>query len=133
MREQRKGSDMLDETTKEHLVQALRRAHEERDVELALSLYAEHAEIRVVDHANPPNAPNVFRGKAQIAHYLARLYGQGMTHHVGSALQDVVSGEGRVSFNVASKSKDGIRKRVAAHSYEVRKGEIVYQTNVEAS
>jgi hypothetical protein len=124
---------LVNKAAEGNIVQALRRAHEERDVELALSLYAEYAEVRVFDHANPPDAPEVFRGKAQIAHYLARLYGQGMSHHVGSALQDVVSGEGRISFNVSSESKDGTRKLVAAHSYEVHKGKIVYQTNVEAS
>jgi ketosteroid isomerase-like protein len=116
-----------------NIVQALRQAHEERDVELALSLYSEHAEVRVFDHANPPDSPKMFRGTAQIAEYLARLYDEQMSHHVGSALQDVVSGEGRVSFNVTSESKDRTNKRVAAHSYEVHKEKIVYQTNVEAS
>jgi hypothetical protein len=54
----------------EDVVQTLRRAHEEGDVDLALSLYFEHAEVRVFDHANPPNSPKVFRGKARIAEYL---------------------------------------------------------------
>lgn len=103
----------------------MRRAHEERDVQLALSLYSEHAELRVFDHANPPNSPKVLRGKARIVGYLARLYREGMAHHVGAALQDVVWGEGRISSNVASESKDGIQKRLAAHSYEVHEGEIV--------
>ena len=122
-----------DKATQEKIVLALRRAHEERDEALALSLYAEHAEIRVFDHANPPNSPRVFRGKAQIAEYLARLYGQGMTHHVGAALHDIVLGEGRISFNVASWSKDRTKKRLSAQSYEVDEGEIIYQTNIEAS
>ena len=124
---------MDDKATEVNIVQALRRAHEERDAALALSFYSEHAEIRVFDHANPPDSPRVFRGKAQIAHYLAHLYGQGMTRHVGAALQDVVLGEGRISFNVASWSKDGTKKRLSAHSYEVDEGEIIYQTNIEAS
>jgi len=115
----------------ENIVQTLRRANEEGDVDLVLSLYAALAEIRIVDHANPPGSPNVFRGTAQIAEYLRHLYRQGMTHHVGATLQDVVSGEGRISFNMASKTKDGT-KRLSAHSYEVHKGAIVYQTNVEA-
>jgi hypothetical protein len=114
------------------IVQSLRRAHEERDVELALSLYAEHAELRVFDHASLPDSPKVFRGKAQVAEYLKNLYGQRLTQRVGAALQDVVSGEGRISFNVASESTDG-RKRLAAQSYEVHEGKIVYQVTVEAS
>ena len=117
----------------DNIVQALRRAHEERDVELALSLYSEHAEVRVVNCANSPGSPKVFRGTAQIAEYLKHLYSQQMPHHVGAALQNVVSGEGRISFNVASESKDGTHKRLSAHSYEVHEGKIVYQTNIEAS
>jgi hypothetical protein len=124
---------LIDDAAEGNIVQALRRAHEERDVELALGLYAEHAEIRVFDHANPPAAPKVFRGTARIAEYLAHLYDPRMAHHVGAALHDVVSGDGRISFNVASESKDGTdKRRLAAHSYEVHEGMIVHQTNVEA-
>ena len=74
----------VDKATEREVVQALRRAHEEHAAELALSLYAEHAEIHVIDHANPPDSPKVFRGKAQIAEYLANLYGPQTTHHVGA-------------------------------------------------
>ena len=123
---------MVVEAAVENIVRTLRRAHEERDVEMALSLYSEHAEVCIVDHANPPGSPNVFRGRAQIAEYLHHLYGQEMSHHVGAALQDVVLGEGRISFNVASEDAQG-SKLLAAQSYEVRKGKIVFQTNVEAS
>ena len=123
---------MAIEANVENIVQALRKAHEERDVELALSLYAEHAEVRVFDHANPPNSPKMFGGKVQIAEYLAHLYGQGMSHHIGAALQDVVVGEGRISFNVTRADAQGT-KLIAAQSYEVHKGKIVFQTNVEAS
>ena len=123
---------LANKTTVENIVQTLRRAHEERDVELALSLYSEHAEVRIVDHAHPPGSPKVFRGKAQIAEYLHHLYGQEISHHVGAALQDVVVGEGRVSFNVTREDAQG-SKLLAAQSYEVRKGKIVFQTNVEAS
>jgi hypothetical protein len=123
---------MVVKASEENIVQALRRAHEERDVDLALSLYAEHAEIHVVDHDNPPNSLNVFRGRAQIAEYLKHLYNHEMTHHVGATLQDVVSGEGRISFNVTSEYTDGTM-RLVAESYEAHSGEIVYQTNVEAS
>jgi hypothetical protein len=116
----------------ENLVQTLRRAHEEDDVELALSLYFEHAEVRVFDHANPPDAPEVSRGPERIAEYLRRLYGKQMTQRVGAALQDVVMGEGRISFSVKREYADGT-KCLAAESYEVHEGKIIYQTNIEAS
>jgi hypothetical protein len=129
----RKGSSiMVVEAAVENIVRTLRRAYEERDVDLALSLYSEHAEIRIVDYASPPDSPRVVRGKAQIAEYLRQLYGQEMSHHVGAALQDVIEGEGRISFNVTRENGQG-SKLLAAQSYEVHRGEIVYQTNVEAS
>jgi len=110
----------------------LRRAYEERDVELALGLYSAHAEIRIVGHASPPDSPRVVRGTSQLAEYLRQLYGQEMSHHVGAALQDVIEGEGRISFNVTRENGQG-SKLLAAQSYEVHRGEIVYQTNVEVS
>jgi ketosteroid isomerase-like protein len=116
----------------ENIVQTLRRAHEERDIDLVLGLYSEHAEIRVVDHASPPDSPRVFRGEAQIAEYFHHLYGQQMSHHVGAALQDVVMGEGRISVNVTREDAQGSRL-LAAESYEVHRGRIVFQTNVETS
>src|SRR5215210_1047853 len=75
----------------------------------ALVVYAEHAELRVVDHANPSNSPKLFRSNAQIAEYLAHLYGQRMTHHVGAALHNVVSGEGRCWSVSSSSNRDDIR------------------------
>jgi len=123
---------LVDKAAEEKIVRSLRRAHEERDVEPALSLYAEHAEVRVFDHTNQPDCVRVFKGKAQIAEYLGHLYGQEMTQRVGAALHDVVSGEARISFNDTSVSEDG-RRRLSAQSYEVYAGETVYQTNVEAS
>ena len=96
-------------------MRSLRRAHEERDVELALSLYAEHAEVCVFDHTNPPDCARVFKGKAQIAEYLGHLYGQEMTHRVGAALHDVGSGEARISFDETSVSEE-VRRRLSARS-----------------
>ena len=122
---------MSAKAAEESVAHALRRAHERHDADLALSLYAEHAEVRIVDHANPPNSPELFKGKEQIAGYLARLYGRGMTHRVGAALQDVIVGEGRISFNVRSVYGEGTRL-LSAESYEVHRGKIFYQTNVLA-
>jgi hypothetical protein len=123
---------LVNKAVEGNIVQALRQAHEERDVELALSLYAEHAEVRVFDHTNPPKSPKVFRSKAQIAEYLAHLYGQGISHHVGAALQDVIVGEGRITFNVTRVDAQG-STLLAAESYEVHKDKIVFQANVEVS
>jgi hypothetical protein len=62
------------ETGQRDYTHVLRRAHEERDVDLALNLYDEHARVRLVGHGAPPDAPEVFRGKEQIAEYLKNTY-----------------------------------------------------------
>src|SRR5215203_736842 len=115
---------MVVEAPVDDIVRTLRRAHEEGDADLALSLYAEHA--------SPPRSPRVFSGRERITEYLHHLYGQDTSHHVGAALQDVVMGEGRLSFNVTRVDARG-NKLLAAQSYEVRKGKVVFQTNVEVS
>jgi len=109
----------------------LRRAHEERDVDLALGLYDEHARVRLVGHSTPPDAPKVFRGKDQIAKYLWTTYLGKLSCRVGYSLSDVVAGDGRIVFNVAYVDANGI-KVLAAESYVVSQGKIVDQLNIEA-
>jgi ketosteroid isomerase-like protein len=87
-----KEATMAVKSAEENIVQTLRHALEERDVDMALSLYAEHAEVRIVDHDSPPNSPTVFRGREHIAEYLRRLHNEETAHHVGAALQDLVMG-----------------------------------------
>ena len=72
----------------------LRRAHEQRDVDLALGLYDEHARVRLVGHGAPPDAPEVFEGKERIAEYLRKTYLGEWTLRVGYSLSDVVEGTG---------------------------------------
>jgi hypothetical protein len=50
-------------------LEALRRAHERRDLDLRLGLYADDAVLRRVDRNNPPSSPLELRGKEQIAGY----------------------------------------------------------------
>jgi hypothetical protein len=50
-------------------LEALRRAHERRDLDLRLGLYADDAGLRRVDRNNPPSSPFELRGKEQIAGY----------------------------------------------------------------
>ena len=58
------------ETGQRDYTHVLRRAHEERDVDLALGLYDEQARVRLVGYSAPPDAPKVYRGKERIAEYL---------------------------------------------------------------
>jgi hypothetical protein len=109
----------------------LRRAHEERDIDLALGLYAEHARVRLVGKGAPPDAPKVFSGTEQIAEYLRETYLGEYSSRVGYSLNDVIEGDGHIVFNVAYVDADGI-KVLAAESYVVSEGKIVDQLNIEA-
>ena len=64
--------------------EALRRAREQRDADLLLSLYADDAEVRVVDRATPPGSPKVLHSK-EAAEYWRDVCAREMTHHIVSA------------------------------------------------
>ena len=119
------------ETGQRDYTHTLRRAHEERDVDLALGLYDEHARVRLVGHSAPPDAPKVFKGKEQIAEYLRDTYLGEFSPRVGYSLNDVIEGDGRIVLNVAYHDANGI-KVLAAESYVVSQGKIVDQLNIEA-
>ena len=109
----------------------LRRAHERRDVELALGLYDERARVRLVGRGAPPDAPKVFEGKESIAEYLRETFLGGWTPRVGYSLSDVVAGDGRIVLNVAYVDADGARVLLASETYVVSGGKIVDQLNIE--
>jgi hypothetical protein len=109
----------------------LRRAHEERDVDLALGLYDEQARVRLLGHGAPPDAPEVFEGKERIAEYLRDTFLGEWSPRVGYSLSDVVEGDGRIVLNVAYVDADGI-KVLASETYVVSRGKIVDQLNIEA-
>ena len=107
--------------------EVLRRAGEQRDPDAMLELYADDAEVRIVDRNTPPSSPHVLRGKDEIAEYLRDVFGRDMTH----TIENEVVGEDRVAFNVACEYPDGTRV-LAAQSLEVRDGKIVREVEVVA-
>ena len=108
----------------------LRRAHEQRDVDLALGLYDEHARVRLVGHGAPPDTPEVFEGKERIAEYLRDTYLGDWSPRVGYSLNDVVEGDGRIVLNVAYVDANGTNV-LASENYVVSQGKIVDQLNIE--
>ena len=112
-------------------IRTLRRAHERRDVELALGLYDERARVRLVGRGAPPDAPKVFEGKESIAEYLRETFLGGWTPRVGYSLSDVVEGDGRIVLNVAYFDAGGARVLLASETYVVSGGKIVDQLNIE--
>ena len=107
--------------------EALRRAGEQRDLDAMLDLYADDAEVRIVNRHTPPSSPHVLRGKEEIAEYLRDIFGRDMTH----SIENEVVGEDRVAFNVACEYPDGTRV-LAAQNLDVREGKIIRQVDVVA-
>jgi hypothetical protein len=83
----------------------MRRAIEQLDADLLIDLYADDAQIRVVNKNTTPSSPFVLRGKEKISEYLRDVCGRAMTHRI----KDEVLGEDRVAFNEACEYPDGTR------------------------
>jgi hypothetical protein len=107
--------------------EAMRRAIENLDAESLIGLYAEDAELRIVNKSTPPSSPRELHGKEEITEYLRDVCGRAMTHHI----ENEVMGENRVAFNEACEYPDGT-KVLTATTLDVRGGKVVRQVNVEA-
>lgn len=88
----------------------LQRSITERDAEALLRLYAEDAELRIVDAANPPSQPQVVRGRDDIGAFLADLCGRDMTHRV----LRLVAERDHTAYLKECTNPDGSRVRYAA-------------------
>lgn len=106
---------------------ALRRGIEERDASAMLGLYADDAEITVVDQRHTPSHPQVIRGREQIGDMLSDLLGREMTHH----LDHVVASNGTVSFIERCDYPDGTRV-LSSSVLDIDAGRIVRQEEVQA-
>src|SRR3954453_23241743 len=107
--------------------EALRCAEEEHVLDSMLALYAEDAQIVIVNRNTPPSSPFELHGKEQIAEHLRDVLGRDMNHQ----LQNEVIGEDRVAFNIACQYPDGNRV-FCAGMLEVRDGKIVREVGVQA-
>jgi ketosteroid isomerase-like protein len=107
--------------------EALRRAEEQQDLDSMLDLYADGAEVSIVNRNTPPSSPFELHGKEEIAEYLRDVFSREMTHRI----EREVTGGDRVAFNVACEYPDGTRV-LAATTLEVRDGKIVRQVDVVA-
>lgn len=109
-------------------IDTLRLGHEKRDPDILASLYAEGAQLKIVDNTRPPSSPMLLSGKAQIAEFWRDICSRDMTHEV----QDEVLGDGRAAFCVACQYADGTRV-LAAQICDVNgQGQITRETVVQA-
>ena len=107
--------------------EAMRRAIEELDADALVGLYADDAQILVINKNTTPSSPRELRGKEKITEYLRDVCGRAMTHRI----EGEVVGEDRVAFQEACEYPDGTRV-LAATTLDLRGGKIVRQVNVEA-
>ncbi|MER5350854.1 nuclear transport factor 2 family protein [Kitasatospora sp. NPDC002551] len=108
-------------------VRALREGIERADARALLALYADDAELRVVDRKTQPSHPLVMHGRDEIGAMLDDLYGREMSH----TLEQVVVQEDRLAFLESCRYPDGVRVLVSSTA-ALRDGRIVDQTSVQA-
>ncbi|MFE7561406.1 nuclear transport factor 2 family protein [Kitasatospora sp. NPDC057500] len=108
-------------------VRALREGIERADARALLALYADDAELRVVDRKTQPSHPLVMHGRDEIGAMLDDLYGRETSH----TLEQVVVQSDRLAFLESCRYPDGVRVLVSSTA-ELRDGRIVDQTSVQA-
>ena len=107
--------------------EALRRGIEERDAATLLGLYAEDAELQVVDRNDQPSNPKVIRGRSAIGEYFADVCGRDMTHEIRRL---VVSGD-NAAFVQACRYPSGAQVLCIA-VLDLKDGLITRQSGVQA-
>lgn len=99
----------------------------EGDAATLKSLYADDAELRVVDRYTQPSHPKVMHGRREIDAMLDDVYSRDMTHR----LESVVADGDHVAFTESCQYPDGVRV-LASSMMSLRDGKIVEQTLLQA-
>jgi ketosteroid isomerase-like protein len=108
-------------------IDALRRGIEEQTAATLLSLYADDAEIRVVDRNSQPSHPKVLHGRDEISEMLDDVCSRDMTHKLERC---VVDGD-HVAFSESCEYSDGVRV-LSESMLTLRDGKIAEQTLIQA-
>jgi hypothetical protein len=104
-----------------------KRAIEERDASAQLALYAEDAEVTLVDHVAQPKAPRVLRGRGEIQTWIEDVCGRDMTHSVQHAVLDKTG----AAFTEICRYPNGAGV-ICATVLEIDDGVVIRQTGVQA-
>ncbi|HYG89498.1 MAG TPA: nuclear transport factor 2 family protein [Azospirillum sp.] len=106
---------------------ALKQAVEHSDADTLVRLYADDAEMVVIDRDRPPSAPMTLAGKDAIAAFWRDVCGRAMTHHI----EREVVGPDRVSYVEECAYPDGCHV-TAAMTLDLRDGRIARHLTVQA-
>ncbi|MGW1777709.1 nuclear transport factor 2 family protein [Streptomyces sp. NPDC002143] len=107
--------------------ETLRRGVEGQTATTLLSLYADDAELRVIDHNTQPSRPRVLHGRDEIAQLLEDVYSRDMTHKLEEC---IVQGD-RAAYSESCLYADGVRV-LSESMITLRDGKIVDQTLIQA-
>ena len=121
------STSQMTSTSQSFDAEALRRSIEERDAGTLLSLYAEDAELHVVDSNDQPSHPRIIRGRAAIGEYYADVCGRDMTHKI----ERLVVGDDGAAFVQACQYPSGARVLCAA-VLDLKDGLITRLSGVQA-
>jgi len=105
----------------------LKRALEESDAATLEALYAEDAEMVIVDRSRPPSAPMRLSGRPAIAAFWRDVCGRDMTHKVG---HEVLAAD-RAALVEECAYPDGCRV-MSAMTLDLRDARIVRHLTVQA-
>ncbi len=114
-------------TSTHSVIESIRTATEARDAAGLARLYADHAEVSIIDRTTPPSSPRVLHGKGEVVAYLEDTCSREMTHEV----RDLVEGERSVAHTVRCLYPDGTRVLCMTIA-ELDDGLIARQTIVQA-
>jgi ketosteroid isomerase-like protein len=101
-------------------------AAEGRDIETQLSMYAPDAVVTIADRINQPGAPQLLRGRDEIAAWLQDVCGRDMSHQIQHSVGDA----GGAAFSEACRYPDGTNV-LCATVLRLSDGQISEQTVVQ--
>ncbi|GAA2131776.1 nuclear transport factor 2 family protein [Kitasatospora kazusensis] len=107
--------------------EALREGIEASKASMLLALYADDAEMRMIDHRSQPSHPMVAHGRTEITAVLSDVYSRDMTHK----LEQVVVDGDHVAWMESCEYPDGTKVLCTAMA-DLRDGKIIDQTAVQA-
>ncbi|MEU5892435.1 nuclear transport factor 2 family protein [Streptomyces sp. NPDC047461] len=107
--------------------ETLRRSIEGNTAANLLSLYANDAELRVVDRNTQPSSPRVLHGRDEIGALLEDVYSRDMTHKLERC---VVEGD-TAAFSESCRYSDGVRV-LSESMITLRDGKIAEQIMIQA-
>ncbi|MDH6213908.1 nuclear transport factor 2 family protein [Streptomyces pseudovenezuelae] len=105
----------------------LRRGIEGHTPETLLSLYADDAELRVVNRNSQPSHPTVLHGRDAIGQMLGDVYSRDMTHKLEKC---VIQGDS-AAYSESCQYPDGVRV-LSESMITLRDGRISEQIMIEA-